>query len=108
MTWYDIPVHQEYINGIILVGAEVHRKSKWLNAVSVFATMDQIETIAAMNFVKGIQPVVKLRRRKNKIIIYLIINNPLSRQSTVQYHQYYHYHPHSYLRPAKDWQVLHY
>jgi subtilisin family serine protease len=30
--------------------------------------MDQIETIAAMNFVKGIQPVVKLRRRKNKII----------------------------------------
>jgi subtilisin family serine protease len=30
--------------------------------------MDQIETIAAMNFVKGIQPVVKLSRRKNKII----------------------------------------
>jgi len=27
VTWYDIPVHQEYINGIILVGAEVHRKS---------------------------------------------------------------------------------
>ena len=68
VTWYDVPVHQEYINGIILVGAEVHRKSKWLNAVSVFATMDQIETIAAMNFVKGIQPVVKLSRRKNKII----------------------------------------
>ena len=68
VTWYDVPVHQEYINGIILVGAEVHRKSKWLNAVSVFARMDQIETIAAMNFVKGIQPVVKLRRRKNKII----------------------------------------
>ena len=68
VTWYDVPVHQEYINGIILVGAEVHRKSKWLNAVSVFARMDQIETIAAMNFVKGIQPVVKLSRRKNKII----------------------------------------
>ena len=68
VTWYDVPVHQEYINGIIFVGAEVHRKSKWLNAVSVFATMDQIETIAAMNFVKGIQPVVKLSRRKNKII----------------------------------------
>ena len=68
VTWYDVPVHQEYINGIILVGAEVHRKSKWLNAVSVFASMDQIKTIAAMNFVKGIQPVVKLRRRKNKII----------------------------------------
>ena len=68
MTWYDVPVHQEYINDIILVGAEVHRKSKWLNAVSVFASLDQIKTIAAMNFVKGIQPVAKLHRRKNKII----------------------------------------
>ena len=68
VTWYDVPVHQEYINGIILVGAEVHRKSKWLNAVSVFASLDQIKTIAAMNFVKGIQPVAKLHRRKNKII----------------------------------------
>jgi subtilisin family serine protease len=68
VTWYDVPVHQEYINGIILVGAEVHRKSKWLNAVSVFASLDQIKTIAAKNFVKGIQPVAKLHRRKNKII----------------------------------------
>ena len=68
VTWYDVPVHKEYINGIILVGAEVHRKSKWLNAVSVFASLNQIKTIAAMNFVKGIQPVAKLHRRKNKII----------------------------------------
>ena len=68
VTWYDVPVHQEYINDIILVGAEIHRNSKWLNAVSVFASLDQITTIAAMNFVKGIQPVAKLHRRKNKII----------------------------------------
>jgi len=50
VTWYDIPVHQEYINGIILVGAEVHRKSKWLNAVSVFASMDQIENNSSYEF----------------------------------------------------------
>ena len=68
VTWYDVPVYQEYINGIILVGAEIHRKSKWLNAVSVFASLNQIKTLAAMNFVKGIQPVAKLYRRKNKII----------------------------------------
>jgi len=68
VTWYDVPVYKEYINGIILVGAEIHRKSKWLNAVSVFASLNQIKTLAAMNFVKGIQPVAKLHRRKNKII----------------------------------------
>ena len=68
VTWYDVPLFQEYINRIISVGAEVRRESKWLNALSVFASMDQIQTIAAMNFVKRIQPVAKLRRGKHKTI----------------------------------------
>ena len=68
VTWHDVPVHQEYINRIISVGAEVRRESKWLNALSVFASMDQIQKIAAMNFVKRIQPVAKLRRGKHKTI----------------------------------------
>ena len=49
VTWYDVPVYQEYINRIISVGAEVRRESKWLNALSVFASMEQIQKIAAMN-----------------------------------------------------------
>jgi len=68
VTWYDVPVHQKYINRIISVGVEVRRESKWLNALSVFASMEQIQTIAAMNFVKRIQPVAKLRRGKHKTI----------------------------------------
>ena len=68
VTWYDVPVHQEYINRIISVGAEVRRESKWLNALSVFASMEQIQTIAGMNFVTRIQPVAKLRRGKHKTI----------------------------------------
>ena len=68
VTWYDVPVHQEYINRIISVGVEVRRESKWLNALSVFASMEQIQTIAGMNFVTRIQPVAKLRRGKHKTI----------------------------------------
>jgi len=68
VTWYDVSVYQEYINRIISVGAEVRRESKWLNALSVFASMEQIQKIAAMNFVKRIQPVAKLRRGKHKTI----------------------------------------
>ena len=68
VTWYDMGVHQEYINRIISVGAEVRRESKWLNALSVFASMEQIQTIAGMNFVTRIQPVAKLRRGKHKTI----------------------------------------
>ena len=68
VTWYDVGVHQEYINRIISVGAEVRRESKWLNALSVFASMEQIQTIAGMNFVTRIQPVAKLRRGKHKTI----------------------------------------
>ena len=68
VTWYDVPVHQKYINRIISVGVEVRRESKWLNALSVFASMDQIQTIAGMNFVTRIQPVAKLRRGKHKTI----------------------------------------
>ena len=68
VTWYDVSVYQEYINRIISVGAEVRRESKWLNALSVFASMEQIQKIAAMNFVKRIQPVAKFRRGKHKTI----------------------------------------
>ena len=68
VTWYDVGVHQEYINRIISVGVEVRRESKWLNALSVFASMEQIQTIAGMNFVTRIQPVAKLRRGKHKTI----------------------------------------
>jgi len=68
VTWYDVPVHQKYINRIISVGVEVRRESKWLNALSVFASMEQIQTIAGMNFVTRIQPVAKLRRGKHKTI----------------------------------------
>ena len=68
VTWYDVPLFQEYINRIISVGAEVRRESKWLNALSVFASMEQIQKIAAMNFVKRVQPVAKLRRGKHKTI----------------------------------------
>ena len=68
VTWYDVPVHQKYINRIISVGVEVRRESKWLNALSVFASMEQIQTIAVMNFVTRIQPVAKLRRGKHKTI----------------------------------------
>ena len=66
VSWYDVPVYQEYINPIISVGAEVRRESKWLNALSVFASIEQIQAIAAMNYVKRIQPVAKLRREKHK------------------------------------------
>ena len=68
VTWYDVPLHQKYIYRVTSVGAEVRRESKWLNAVSVFARMDQIQKIAAMNFVKRIQPVSKLRRGRHKTI----------------------------------------
>lgn len=66
-TWYDIPVSPEYITAVKMIGAVIHRKSKWLNAVSVSGNEGQMNTIRELPFVKKIQPVAVFKRKKEKL-----------------------------------------
>ncbi len=60
----DLPVNPEYVTTIRQNGVEVYFKSKWMNAVLVQATAEQIATIEALPFVdrtEFVAPGIKLK-----------------------------------------------
>ena len=61
----DIPVKQEYIDGIVKLGLKPHAVSKWLNAVSIKAKKDKLDEIKKLGFVEKIEGVGYLEKVKN-------------------------------------------
>ncbi len=59
---HDLPVPPSYIDAIRSTGAEVRVVSRWLNAVSVLASQQQIRQMATIPSVVNIQPVRQGRR----------------------------------------------
>jgi hypothetical protein len=58
---HDLPVDAGYIDGVVGAGAKLHIASRWLNAVSVWATRAQAERIAALPFVDRLEAVRRTR-----------------------------------------------
>jgi serine protease AprX len=59
---HDLPVVAAYVDAVTAAGARVHIISRWLNAVSVWATREQLEQIAGLGFVSKLQPVARRQR----------------------------------------------
>ena len=59
---HDVPVPTVYVEGVRATGARVHITSRWLNAVSVWATREQAHAIAALPFVDRLEAVARVRR----------------------------------------------
>ena len=57
----DIPVKNEYIDGVKNYGLEIKNVSKWFNSVSCYATKLQIEQLAREDFVKKIELVARFK-----------------------------------------------
>jgi serine protease AprX len=53
----DLDVDAGYISGVSATGARVRVTSRWLNAVSVWATPAQLAQLAALPYVRGTLPV---------------------------------------------------
>jgi subtilisin family serine protease len=53
----DVPVAGEYVGQVSATGAKPRVQSAWVNAVSVEATRAQVEAIAALPFVRALQPI---------------------------------------------------
>jgi subtilisin family serine protease len=60
----DIPVNQNYIDKIISSGFRVKHKSKWFNAVSGYATSDELKKISELSFIKNIDVVRKFKNQR--------------------------------------------
>ena len=59
----DIPVSRENIEKIQSTGATIYMESKWLNAVSISASFEQISAISHLFCVKNIIPVGRGKRK---------------------------------------------
>lgn len=60
----DVPVSASYIDAVLATGARHRTTSRWLNAVSVEATPEQVETIRAIPGVRAVEPVRGGRREE--------------------------------------------
>ncbi len=58
----EVSVSEMYVDEILSVTDSVTVRSRWLNAVSVPAAPDQLETIRSFPFVAAIQPVARMAR----------------------------------------------
>jgi hypothetical protein len=67
VTERDIPVAAAYVQRVRETGAEICVTSRWLNAVSVRATPDQLVRVAALSFVDRMQPVARWRHEVEEI-----------------------------------------
>lgn len=61
--YYDLPVNPNYIDRVRQIGGVDVRPSRWLNAVSTRLTPQQIQQLAAEDFVKKIDVVVTYIRQ---------------------------------------------
>ena len=59
----DIPVPTEYTEKVRSTGVLIRTVSKWLNAVSVSGTLEQLRSISGFPFVKKIDPVYGGKRK---------------------------------------------
>ncbi|MCC6660451.1 MAG: S8 family serine peptidase [Phycisphaerales bacterium] len=53
----DLPLASGYVEGVRATGARVRRQSRWVNAVSVELTPEQARRLAALPFVRALQPI---------------------------------------------------
>ena len=65
-TKYDYIIKSSYLSDLKKTGVEIKNKSRWLNAVSVIADLDQIFLIKQFPFVLKIEP-VQQHKKKNGI-----------------------------------------
>ncbi len=58
----DIPLHAPYVEAVLGTRAARRVESRWLNAMSVRATREQVEALAALPFITRIEPVLGGKR----------------------------------------------
>ena len=62
--WYDLDPSADYVNQVLNTGAELRQQSRWLNAISIECTENELIEISYMPFVEDIKSVNQFRREK--------------------------------------------
>tara|TARA_B100001250_G_scaffold165086_1_gene142080 strand:- start:4986 stop:6590 length:1605 start_codon:yes stop_codon:yes gene_type:complete len=75
-SWYDLSVSPNYVDQISSLGITIKNKSRWLNAISVFCSLNDLEMINAFPFVDKIEPVIGYKNKTHQEYVDI---SPLSR-----------------------------
>jgi serine protease AprX len=67
VTLADAPLAPAYVSGITAASTRVRRQVRWLNAMSVEATADQVRAIESFAFVDHVEIVRRFRQRREEI-----------------------------------------
>lgn len=62
-SWHDLKVPPKYINSIQSLGLKIENESRWLNAVSVICSENDLDSIVMFPFVKKIEPVKGYKKK---------------------------------------------
>ncbi len=58
----DLPLNEDYLRQVLAQGATLRHQSRWLNAISVKATIQVLEEVEELEFVQAVTPVATGRR----------------------------------------------
>ena len=75
-SWFDLSVSPVYVDQISSLGVTIKNKSRWLNAISVLCSLNDLETIMAFPFVDNIKPVIGYKNETHQEYVDI---SPLSR-----------------------------
>ena len=64
IAFEDIPVRDDYVQRVLQTGATYRRVSRWLNAVSIEIEPSRLNDLAALPFVRKIDPVIAFAKRE--------------------------------------------
>jgi serine protease AprX len=84
VAYCDLPVHRQYAQAVLATGVQKRVVSRYINAISVDATIGQIRTIANLPFVRAIDPVAKGYRPEPDVTPVNRDNLPTGAQGTDQ------------------------
>ncbi len=63
----DLPVRYDYVEGVKQVCSEIHTVSRWFNAVSVHASLQELQKINDLPFVLEVKPIKQYTQRNGFI-----------------------------------------
>ena len=67
-NWYDLKITPRYISIIQSLGLKVENESRWLNAISVICSANDLDSIVKLSFVKKIEPVKGYKKKHFEVV----------------------------------------
>ncbi len=68
ITFEDLPIKSEYVEGINESGAKIVWKLKWFNAVSAYLSRDELKKISNLTFIDKIEKVKTINYKRDTIL----------------------------------------